>query len=841
MSKEAKARIKIDQLLREAGWLFFEENGLPANIQLEMGVRLTRKDLDDLGENFESPTKKGRVDYLLLDERGFPYIILEAKAAHIHPLSAKDQARRYADAQNCRFVLLSNGDLHYFWDLKLGDPQPVDVFPTPNDAPKYAQFNPQPQRLTAEIVSDDYIARTQLPEFDRDPRWQDATQRSEFLKETGLRLLRDYQVRAIHAIQNAVKNGKTRFLFEMATGTGKTLTAAAAVKLFLKTTNATRVLFLVDRIELENQADKDLVKYLSKDFDVGIFKQKTEDWRKCDVVISTVQTLLAGNKFKRLFRPTDFDLVISDEAHRSIGGNSRAVFEYFIGYKLGLTATPRDYLKKVDKDGLHRSDPRELERRLLLDTYTTFGCDDGNPTFRFSLIDGVNAGVLVNPLVLDCRTEITTQLLSDEGFIVRSTDEEGNEIEESFMHRDFERRFFSEKTNLVFCQTFLQHAECDPITGEIGKSIIFTVSQSHAARIADTLCKMASQMFPGKYESDFAKQVTSQVQDAQSMTTQFAQNTLGGYSRFHPLYKTSKTRICVTVGMMTTGYDCPDIQNLCLMRPIFSPTDFVQIKGRGTRKHDFSESFRDNQLRQQTGALPKLRFKLFDFFANCEYFEEKFDYDQVLNLPPIGSGEPFEGGDNATSMPEYESHHGDQIRTVQETVVGYEGMKVDRMLYGNFCESVKKDEQLSKLIHKFDWEAAEQYVEQHLFEKPNDFINLEKLRRAIGSDRRVGLQEILEVIFGLKPFFKNRKELIGEAFDKFDSRFCPGESEFEVVKQYFDAYVTDEEFRQIIESRQFARLATHPAGRAFKAVPEKWRTLVPDYVKDYVPLNQFMA
>lgn len=841
MSKEAKARIRIDQLLREAGWRFFEENGLPANIQLESGVHLTRKDLDDLGDNYENPTKKGRTDYLLLDERGFPYIVLEAKAAHIHPLSAKDQARRYADAHNCRFVLLSNGDLHYFWDLKLGDPQPVDVFPTPGDAPKYAQFNPQPQRLTAEDVGDDYIARTQLPDFDRDPRWHDDAQRSEFLKETGLRLLRDYQLRAIHAIQNAVKNGKNRFLFEMATGTGKTLTAAAAAKLFLKTANATRVLFLVDRIELENQALKDLEKYLSKDFDVGIFKQKTEDWRKCDVVISTVQTLLVGNKFKRLFRPTDFDLVISDEAHRSIGGNSRAVFEYFIGFKLGLTATPRDYLKKVDKDGLRLSDPRELERRLLLDTYTTFGCDDGNPTFRFSLLDGVQAGVLVNPIVLDCRTDITTQLLSDEGFIIRSTDEEGNETEETFMHRDFEKRFFSEKTNQVFCRTFLQHADRDPVTGEIGKTIIFAVSQNHAARIADTLCKMAALMFPGKYESDFARQVTSQVQDAQSMTIRFAQNGLGGHSRFHPLYKTSKTRVCVTVGMMTTGYDCPDIQNLCLMRPIFSPTDFVQIKGRGTRKHDFSESFRDTQLRRQTGPLPKNRFKLFDFFANCEYFEEKYDYDQVLTLPPVGSGEPFDDGLSTTSIPEYESQLSDRIRTVQETAVGYEGMKVDRMLYGAFSETAKKDEQLSKLVRNFDWEAAEQYVEQHLFEKPNDFINLEKLRRAIGSDRRVSLQEILEVIFGLKPFFRSRRELIGEAFDKFDSRYRPNESEFDAVKQFFDAYVTDEEFRQIIESRQFARLATHPAGRAFGAVSEKWRTLVPDYVKDYVPLNQFMA
>lgn len=841
--KEAKARIKIDQLLREAGWRFFDEEGQPANIQLETGVRISPAQLDALGDNFEK-SKNGRLDYLLLDAKGFPYLVLEAKAAHIHPLSAKEQARRYADSQNCRFVILSNGDLHYFWDLKVGDPQPIHVFPGPEEALKFSAFNPQPERLVHESVGADYIARTQLPQFERDPRWIDEPQRSDFLKETGLRLLRDYQLQAIWAIQEAVKKAKTRFLFEMATGTGKTLTAAAAAKLFLKTDNARRVLFLVDRLELENQAEKDLGKYLKNDYDICIFKQKMDDWRKCNIVISTVQTLLAGNRFKRVFQPADFDLVISDEAHRSIGGNSRDVFEYFIGYKLGLTATPRDYLKKTDKTALHASDPRELERRLLLDTYTTFGCDDGIPTYRFSLLDGVQANVLINPKVLDARTDVTTQLLSDKGFLVTITDDDGNEVEENFKLRDFEKTFFSERTNRLFCKTFLDHAERDPVTGEIGKTIVFAVSQKHAAKLAHELNIMATALFPGKYDSDFAVQVTSQVPGAQAMTLDFANNALRGHSRFSPLYPTSKTRVCVTVGMMTTGYDCPDILNLCLMRPIFSPTDFVQIKGRGTRLCDFSEIIKDRNTRESMGKKPKKHFKLFDFFANCEYFEEKFDYDQKLHLPALGAGQadfsPEDSGGKTGANP-YETFIPDQLRTVQETQIGSAGMKIDRMLYGHFEETARADEHLKTMVENFDWAAAEQYVVDNLFEKPNDFVNLEKLRRAVGSDRRVSLTEILQLIFGFIPYLKNRRELLSDEFSRFDSRYKPAESEFDLVRRYFEAYLLDPEFRAIVDARQFARLATHPAGQAFKSVPEKWRHVVPEYVKDYVPINQFLT
>ena len=197
------------------------------------------------------------------------------------------------------------------------------------------------------------------------------------------------------------------------------------------------------------------------------------------------------------------------------------------------------------------------------------------------------------------------------------TDDNGEDQHEAYKQREFEKRFFSEATNQLFCKTFLDNALRDPVSGEVGKSIIFAVSQSHAAKLAHILNQMADRMFPGTYQSDFAVQVTSQVSDAQQFTINFSNNTLLGSGNFLPGYKTSKARICVTVGMMTTGYDCTDILNLAMLRPIFSPTDFVQIKGRGTRRHNFLEQLFDEDLKAGVTQPHKTAFKLFDFFGNC--------------------------------------------------------------------------------------------------------------------------------------------------------------------------------------------------------------------------------
>ena len=368
---------------------------------------------------------------LLLNEKGFPFIVLEAKSEDKSPLVGKEQARGYAKSQNCRFVILSNGNLHYFWDLERGSPYVIVTLPTPKSVTGYQKTTPNPKQLIEESVEDDYVVLTQRPGYAAEAAWKNEAERPRFIETNSLRFLRAYQKKAIYAIQQAIKKGNDRFLLEMATGTGKTLTAAAIIKLFLRTGNAQRVLFLVDRLELEDQALKAFKKVLANDYKSVIYKENRDDWRKAEIVVTTVQSLLFNNKYQQLFSPTDFDLVISDEAHRSIGGNARAVFDYFIGYKLGLTATPRDYLKKFNKDKPTTKDPREFERRLLLDTYRTFGCEDGQPTFRYSLLDGVKDGFLINPTVVDARSEVTTQLLSEEGFVVAFKDDEGDDQQES--------------------------------------------------------------------------------------------------------------------------------------------------------------------------------------------------------------------------------------------------------------------------------------------------------------------------------------------------------------------------------------------------------------------------
>ena len=841
-AKEAAARVKINKLLENAGWRFFADANGPANIQLEPKVTLKTQDLDELGENFEK-AGKGFIDFLLLNEKGFSFIVLEAKAEDKSPLVGKEQARKYAKSQNCRFVILSNGNLHYFWDLERGNPYVITAFPTPASVAGYQKTTPDPKRLIEEVVEADYVVLTQRPNYASEAAWKNEGERARFIEINSLRFLRRYQQKAIVAIQEAVKKGSDRFLLEMATGTGKTLTAAAIIKLFLRTGNARRVLFLVDRLELEDQALKAFKKVLTNDYKSVIYKENRDDWRHAEIVVTTVQSLLFNNKYQQLFSPTDFDLVISDEAHRSIGGNARAVFDYFIGYKLGLTATPFDYLKKFDKDKPTTKDPREFERRLMLDTYRTFGCDDGQPTFRYSLLNGVKDGFLINPTVVDARSEVTTQLLSEQGFVVSFKDEEGDDRDEAFKQRQFEKRFFSKATNQLFCKTFLENALRDPVSGEIGKSIVFAVSQNHAGKLAQILNEMADRMFPGKYQSDFAVQVTSQVDGAQQHTINFTNNNLLGSANFIPTYKTSKARVCVTVGMMTTGYDCPDLLNLGLFRPIFSPTDFIQIKGRGTRKHDFREQLFDETIRENVKEPEKTAFKLFDFFANCEYFEEEFKYDEVRKLPQGRS----EGGEEQPPPPPggiYEHPGEDILSSIKEETIGYGGMKIDRMFYEKFEERVRENDFIAASVEAGQWGRVIDYVNKELFEKPAEFYTLEKLRKAAAVDRRLGLREILEKIFGLIPRFKSKDDLLEEEFSKFVADYKPDEAEaIPALKTYFKAYATSDQIRHIIESGQLTDLATNPvfSTKDFKAVPAKYRTLIPEYIKDYVSLNQFAA
>jgi type I restriction enzyme, R subunit len=351
-------------------------------------------------------------------------------------------------------------------------------------------------------------------------------------------------------------------------------------------------------------------------------------------------------------------------------------------------------------------------------------------------------------------------------------------------------------------------------------------------------------MFPGKYQSDFAVQVTSQIPDAQQFTINFSNNNLLGSGNFIPAYKTSKARICVTVGMMTTGYDCTDILNIGLFRPIFSPTDFIQIKGRGTRKHDFRELLFDDNINEGVRDPEKTAFKLFDFFANCEYFEEDFNYDEVLKLPPPRGKGRGDGGDQGPVLVDgtYEHLGADILASMRVEQITSEGMKIDRMFFEKFEDTIRADETVAAAVESGQWDRVIDYVNREVFDKPEEYYTLDKLRKAAAVDRRLTLREILEKVFGLIPRFKSRDELLEEEFAKFVADTKPEEAAaIPAIKTYFKAYVTSGVVRDIIESKQFTDLATNPffSTHDFRAVPAKYRSLIPSYVKDYVSLNQF--
>ncbi len=366
MSKEAQARLRINKLLEESGWVLVDNDSQRGNVKVETKI--------------EHEGNRGFIDYVLLDSKGFPLVVVEAKNEDKDPLVGKEQSRTYAKSIHARFIILTNSNVHYLWDVERGNPTKINVFPTQETLEGYSNYKPKKDLIINEEVGIDYLVRTQYPQYDRDPDYTNETTRKEFIDKNKLVFLRPYQLDAIKSIQMSIKDGNDRFLFEMATGTGKTSTSAGVIKLFLRTENAKRILFLVDRIELEEQAQKSFNHILKSDYTCVIWKENKDDWMKADIVVSTIQSFIVKNRFKRIFKPDDFDFVISDEAHRSIGGNSRKVFEYFIGYKLGLTATPKDYLKRIEREELNQKDPRELERRLILDTYHTFGCDSGEPT-----------------------------------------------------------------------------------------------------------------------------------------------------------------------------------------------------------------------------------------------------------------------------------------------------------------------------------------------------------------------------------------------------------------------------------------------------------------------------
>lgn len=800
--KEALSRIKIDNLLVASGWRLLDDGELKRNVVLEQGYRVGKA------------TKF--TDYLLLDTFNRPLAVIEAKKVEFPLKSAKAQAMEYCRQLKVNYFYLSNGEEHYFASVNDGVLHSVEEFLTQEELIELTSGQTDRVELWKQNCEDTILADIKIPNVKSHAKFIDISTRKEFLSNQRIKLLRDYQVDAVNAIINSAKNGNSRFLLEMATGTGKTLTCAAIIEMFLSSKNAHRVLFLVDRIELEKQAKRafDGVFNNGQHYTVSIYKEGRDNWRSAHIMITTVQSLLAQERYKTDFLPSDFDLIIVDEAHRTISGKARDVFEYFVGYKIGLTATPKDYFRGVNINQLVSTDIYEYDARAFRDTYLTFGCYSGKPTYEFTLSDGVKKGILVQPYAIDARTDISYQLL-DEGLNISMPqesieDDEDKKTEALYTSKDFEKKLFSEATNEMFCRMFLENAKRDPLTGEIGKTIIFCVSQNHAGKIANMLNALIKEYEPEKwtrYNGSFAVQVTSSVPDNDKMTQLFTTdfNELNGTSTYadginEDDYKTSKTRVCCTVAMMTTGYDCQDLLNICLMRPVLQPSEFIQIKGRGTRIFEFV--LKDKKSNKED-------FYFFDYFGNFERFEH-YDYDKKIKAPKkISEGGNLSGDDGGSQNRGKDTvtlHTPDGVAMFVGAKVGPDGMTIDREFNKgtSIRDAMLADTELKTAVDQKDWNRVIKIINERYNNKPQfGFENNETIGKSMSLQRIPSWEELVELFYGIKSKLKTKEELLQETVNKCMQVFQIQEVKKRELRKLIEAYIESKEIRTYIEENKF--------------------------------------
>lgn len=679
MSPETDARIVIDRKLEESGWTL---EGPHKNV-------LT-----------EQYSQAGRSDYLLLDRNGRNLAIIEAKNDDIDPYIAKDQSRGYAEVKGCRYVFLANSEKIYFWDITEGDARLIERFISPHDLQRRTDLKALKKPLTQVTHNKDIADRP-------------------------------YQINAgeIIAKEFDVK-GKRAFLLEMATGTGKTRLAAAIIDRFLKAHQAERILFIVDRIELAKQAIGVFQQMFKEVYKSAYYKSgRHGEWGGATIIVATIQSL--NIHYKEDFTPGYFDLVFNDECHRSIYGEiPRQVVEYFQAIRIGLTATPNDFLKNIDIEQLADDNPKALEIRMLRDTYKHFGCEIGTPTFRYTIQDGVRDGYLVKPKINRCISLITGEAVSEEGWNIEIDGEDY-----TFYISQLEKRVMIPKRNELLCKQFLENALKTP-DGSIGKTIVFAVSRNHAIQ----LTKILNILTPDS-NGKFVKVIISGVKDAPELAKDFRKE-----ENYWP-------RVAVTVDMLSTGYDCPEVLNIVLARPVASPTTYIQIKGRGTRPYNFKN------------GTKKTHFVIHDFCEVAKYFEEEYDYESPP-LVPGGRGPKPEPPEPQPIPPREIIYQGpDKIVYKEWIEIGPDGEKVDRMLYRNkwkekILQIAKEKPELFEAAktNNFSDEIME-YLNTSVLNTPKEYFNesnLAKVYKVFAS-----ISDYIRAALGIEELPTPEKQLNG--------------------------------------------------------------------------------
>jgi type I restriction enzyme R subunit len=562
-NEDETRRYLIDTLLHEAGWRLNKPHNREYAVS---GMPLSKV----------NPNGNGFVDYVLWGDDGKPLALIEAKRTSLSPEAGQHQAKLYADCLTQQFgqrpiIFYSNGYETRLWDDQYYPPRSVEGFYSKNELALL---------LTRRTGQQSFFAS--------------AAQGGGFIAAIDDDISnRHYQKAAINHILTLFEQDKGRkALLVMATGTGKTRTVISLVDLMTKHGWVKNVLFLADRNALLTQAKKNFVSLLPRIscsiLDSSIQKGHVTD-RLYFATYPTMKHLLDRNADKRPFGVGHFDLVVIDEAHRSVYRQYRQIFAYFDSFLVGLTATPKDDIEK--------------------NTYSIFDLQDNMPTYAYEDHSAYAEKFLVPPQKISVSTQfIRAGIKYTE---LSAADQQQWEEKAPLSDRDevlateLNTFLFNEDTaNKMFAQLFSHdalggiHVEGGDV---IGKTIIFAANNDHA----EFLQKVFDKNFP-KFKGKLAQVITYKNRYAQSLIDEFSVEN----KSFDP--NNPNCRIAISVDMLDTGIDVPEVVNLVFFKVIRSKVKFTQMMGRGTRL--CPNLFAPNE--------DKKGFRVFDYCQNFEFFNQ---------------------------------------------------------------------------------------------------------------------------------------------------------------------------------------------------------------------------
>lgn len=550
---EAQTRSElIDQQLAQSGWNVKDPMQVVEEFDILTGLP------EGVAESRMSYEGHQFSDYVLLGKDRKPLAVVEAKKTSKDAAIGREQAKQYC--YNIRnqlggelpFCFYTNGHDTYFWDLENYPPRKVVGFPTRDDLERFAYIRRNRKPLTQEFINTSIAGR-------------------------------DYQIRAIRSVLEGIEQQKRTFLLVMATGTGKTRTCIAMVDTLMRAGHAEKILFLVDRIALREQALSAFKEHLPNEPrwpNVGE-KLLAKDRR---VYVATYPTMLniIRDESQHL-SPHFFDFIVVDESHRSIYNTYGEVLDYFKTITLGLTATPTDIIDH--------------------NTFQLFHCEDGLPTFAYTFEDAVNnvPPYLSNFQVMKIQTKFQMEGISKRTISLEDQKKlilQGKEVEEiNFEGSQLEKQVVNKGTNTLIVREFMEESIKDANGVLPGKTIFFCATKAHARRMEEIFDKL----YP-HHKGELAKVLVSddpRVYGKGGLLDQFTNNDM--------------PRVAISVDMLDTGIDVRELVNLVFAKPVYSYTKFWQMIGRGTRLLETSKP--------KPWCLEKDVFLILDCWDNFEYFK----------------------------------------------------------------------------------------------------------------------------------------------------------------------------------------------------------------------------